>query len=156
MKPSVDGVVVIASDSGLLLTEDPGSIPRSCRLPNKLSLQWKGSPVVKSTATTDLRLARGGLRRPVSPVAGDSLPSPFRGTPRSWYVLHCTVASLVLLPLPLSLPSLTSVLVPQSRASPGSLRRRQNLSRDTLSRHLSLGRLSRPPIKKKMSNLNSA
>ena len=44
-KPSVDGVVVRAKDSGMLLTEDPGSIPRSCRLPNKLLLQWKGSPV---------------------------------------------------------------------------------------------------------------
>ena len=71
----MDGVVVRASDSGMLLTEDPGSIPRSCRLPNKLSLQWKGRPVVKSTATSDLRLVRGGLRHPVSQVA-DEIPPP--------------------------------------------------------------------------------
>ena len=64
--------MVRASDSGMLLTEDPGSIPRSCRLPNKLSLQWKGRPVVKSTATSDLRLVRGGLRHPVSQVADEN------------------------------------------------------------------------------------
>ena len=64
----------------MLLTEDPGSIPRSCRLPNKLSLQWKGRPVVKSTATSDLRLVRGGLRHPVSQVTDEIPPhSGLRG-----------------------------------------------------------------------------
>ena len=63
----------------MLLTEDPGSIPRSCRLPNKLSLQWKGRPVVKSTATPDLRLIRGGLRHPVSLVADEIPPYIYLG-----------------------------------------------------------------------------
>ena len=62
--------MVRASDSRM---GGPGFDSLSRRLPSKLSLRCKGRPVVKSTATSDLQLVRGGLPHPVSQVT-DAVP----------------------------------------------------------------------------------
>ena len=61
--------MVRASDSGL---GGPGFDSPSRRLRKSCRCGVRERPVVKSTATSDLRLVRGGLRHPVSQVADEN------------------------------------------------------------------------------------